>query len=319
MYFHTASDRKEDRMTLRHIRIFVTVYQCESITKAAAKLHLAQPSVSLAISELEEYYGLRLFDRMARRIYITEAGRQFYSYALHISSLFDEMEKGMKKSGSTGTLRVGAGITIGSRLLPELLLRFRKQHPDFRVKALIKNYSAVEEALLSNQIDFALVEGSPSAPQFVDIPFMKDRLCLLCGPSHPLAKKDCVLPDELLPYDFLMRETGSATSEIVKSLCSLHGLKITPAWESASNEAIIEALKKNLGITILPRLVVQKDLLSGALKEVGLKNINLERIFSILYHKNKYLPEVAREFIAFCSVTAEELCRDDAVPEFPPG
>ena len=90
-------------MTLRHIRIFVTVYQCESITKAAEKLHLAQPSVSLAISELEEYYGLRLFDRMSRRIYVTEAGQQFYHYALHISSLFDEMEKGMKKSGSTGS------------------------------------------------------------------------------------------------------------------------------------------------------------------------------------------------------------------------
>ena len=148
-------------MTLRHIRIFVTVYQCESITKAAEKLHLAQPSVSLAISELEEYYGLRLFDRMSRRIYVTEAGQQFYHYALHISSLFDEMEKGMKKSGSTGTLKIGAGITIGTSLLPELLIRFRQKHPDFKISALIKNYSAIEEALLSNEIDFALIEGSP--------------------------------------------------------------------------------------------------------------------------------------------------------------
>ena len=287
-------------MTLRHIRIFVTVYQCESITKAAEKLHLAQPSVSLAISELEEYYGLRLFDRMSRRIYVTEAGQQFYHYALHISSLFDEMEKGMKKSGSTGTLKIGAGITIGTSLLPELLIRFRQKPPDFKSSALIKNYSAIEEALLSNEIDFALIEGSPSSSQFIEIPFMKDRLCLVCGASHPLALKKYALPGELFSYDFLMRETGSATSEIVKSLCSLHGLKITPAWESASNEAIIEALKKNLGITILPRLIVRNALTEGTLKEVVLKDINLERCFSVIYHKNKYLPELARSFIEFC-------------------
>ena len=129
---------------------------------------------------------------------------------------------------------------------------------------------------------------------------MKDRLCLVCGASHPLALKKYALPVELFSYDFLMRETGSATSEIVKSLCSLHGLKITPAWESASNEAIIEALKKNLGITILPRLIVRNALTEGTLKEVVLKDINLERCFSVIYHKNKYLPELARSFIEFC-------------------
>ena len=89
-------------MTLRHMKIFVTVYQHSSVTKAAGDLHLAQPSVSLAVKELEEYYGIRLFERIGRRICPTEAGNEFYSYALHIVSLFEDMEKKDKKLGHSG-------------------------------------------------------------------------------------------------------------------------------------------------------------------------------------------------------------------------
>ena len=133
----------------------------------------------------------------------------------------------MKKSGSTGTLKIGAGITIGTSLLPELLIRFRQKHPDFKISALIKNYSAIEEALLSNEIDFALIEGSPSSSQFIEIPFMKDRLCLVCGASHPLALKKYALPGELFSYDFLMRETCTPLPRPGRP-------RVPPSWEVPS-------------------------------------------------------------------------------------
>ena len=103
-------------MTLRHMKIFVSVYQNNGITRASEELHLAQPSVSLAIRELEDYYGIRLFDRISRRLYVTEQGRMFYDYALHIVSLFDEMELGIRNWEHMGTLRIGSSITIGNFL-----------------------------------------------------------------------------------------------------------------------------------------------------------------------------------------------------------
>ena len=106
-------------MTLRHMKIYVAVFHHSNITKAAEELHLAQPSVSLAIKELEEYYGIRLFERMGRRILPTEGGKEFYGYALHIVSLFDEMEKKVRNWDTIGNLRVGASVTIGTQLLPE--------------------------------------------------------------------------------------------------------------------------------------------------------------------------------------------------------
>ena len=146
-------------MTLRHLRIFVAVYQERSITRAADRLHLAQPSVSLAIKELEDNYSIRLFERYSRRIYITEQGEQLYNYALHIISLFDEMEEKIPAWKQAGTLRIGSSVTIGNFLLPTLIQKFQEEAPAVRPQVTINNSGFIEEAVLNNQLDFALVEG----------------------------------------------------------------------------------------------------------------------------------------------------------------
>ena len=137
-------------MTLRHMKIYVAVFQHSNITRAAEELHLAQPSVSLAVKELEEYYGVRLFERRGRRILPTEAGREFYGYALHIASLFGEMETRIKNWDRIGTLRIGTSITIGTHILPELLHRFQEQFPEVRTEAEINNSSLIERRVLDN-------------------------------------------------------------------------------------------------------------------------------------------------------------------------
>ena len=116
-------------MSLRHLNIFVTVMRLESITKAAEELHIAQPSVSLAISQLEEHYGQRLFDRIGRRIYPTEAGKELYRYALRMVSLYEDMEKRMGNPDAHGTIRIGASITIGTCLLPHLSNTYKEMYP----------------------------------------------------------------------------------------------------------------------------------------------------------------------------------------------
>ena len=111
-------------MTLRHLRIFVAVCTWGSVTKAAEKLHIAQPSVSLAIRELEEHYHLHLFDRISRKLYLTDDGQRFLTYATHITSLFDEMEKGMKQGNGIERISIGSSITIANSLLCECLHQY---------------------------------------------------------------------------------------------------------------------------------------------------------------------------------------------------
>ena len=111
-------------MTLKHIKIFVTVYQEESITRAAEKLHMTQPATSLAIREMEEYYHTKLFERSGRGIRVTSAGTRLYPSAARLLSLYDEMDAEMKNWDTSGRLRIGSSISIGSCILPQLINRF---------------------------------------------------------------------------------------------------------------------------------------------------------------------------------------------------
>lgn len=287
-------------MTLRHMNIFVSVYQNRSITKAAGQLHLAQPSVSLAIRELENYYGVCLFDRISRRIYPTECGHRFYEYALHIVSLFQKMEAGISGWEDSAALRIGSSITIGNFLLPSVIKEFKRSHPDLPVRVTIKNTETIEQYVVDNEVDFALVEGDISHPELRKEIFFSDRMCLVAAPSHPLAACKIVTLEALAGCDLLLREPGSAGRELAEILFSSHGLQISPAWESISTQALVRAAANGLGIAILPHLLVREDLKDGTVIEIPIHSQELSRSFYLIRHPNKYLTQPAQEFLALC-------------------
>lgn len=287
-------------MTLRHMKIFVAVYQNCSITKAADQLHIVQPSVSLAIKELENYYGICLFDRIGRRIYPTAGGKNFYDYALHIVSLFDEMEQKIRDWDALGSVRVGASVTIGNLLLPQIVREFGRLHPDIQVSVTIGNADTIEQNVMDNLVDFAITEGEASFPQLKQERLLRDRFCVIAHPSHPLAGRGEVGLEDLLPYPFLLRESGSASRAMVDSLFLARNHTITPAWESTSTQALVRGVVNNLGISILPYYLAYQELTQELVVEIPVKNLELYRYFSIIYHQNKYLSESAKAFLALC-------------------
>ena len=163
-------------MTLRHMKIFVAVFENSSITKAAKELHLAQPSVSFSIKELEDYYGQRFFERIGRRIYPTSAAGDFYGYAVHIVSLFETMEKELKNGDELGTIRIGASITIGTHILPTLVKTFQELFPDIRMEAVVNQSAAIEQHVLHNHIDIGMIETSRFPMRSVQFRFWKMSL-----------------------------------------------------------------------------------------------------------------------------------------------
>ena len=197
-------------MTLRHIRIFLAV--CENgnnTTRAARALYLAQPAVSRAVAELEEYYGVRLFDRIGRRLYLTEAGRRMWEYAVHICGLFDDLEKGLRGWDEQGVLRVGASITIGSQFLPGYVDAFRAAHPGVDVRVWVGPSEQLEEKLLHNTLDVALMEGPVHGSALTAEEYMADTLAVVCAPGRPFTPGQTVPLDAFRVQRFLLREKGS--------------------------------------------------------------------------------------------------------------
>lgn len=286
-------------MTLRHMIIFVAVYEAGSITKAATALHLAQPSVSQAIKELENYYGIGLFDRIGRGIRPTESGKAFYNYALHIVSLFNEMEQTIKNWDSMGILRIGASITIGTHILPLIIKSYEQQYPNLEIKVIVKQSASIEQLILENKIDIALIEAQPEQTDIVSVPFMEDELCAIVPPNHPLLFTGEITLADMTQYPFLMREPGSAGRQILEAYFELQDIHIQPFWESTSTQTIVKAVSVGLGVAVLPYLLVQKDIKAGNVCQVTLTQ-PLKRHLNIIYHKNKFLTENMKAFIALC-------------------
>ena len=286
-------------MTLRHMKIFVAVFRHSNITKAAQELHLAQPSVSLAIKELENYYGIRLFERIGKRISPTEGGKEFFGYSLHIVSLFEEMEKRMKNWDVSGTIRIGSSITIGTHILPGLIRNYQAEFPDLKINAIISNSSTIENHILDNTIDLGLIETQPEHEGIQAVPFMKDSLCAIVGCSHPLAKESSVTLSDLAQYPFLMREKGSAGREILDSYFSIQQLNVRPAWESSSTQAIVKGVAEGLGVAVLPYLLVEKDIQEKTVRMLPFTR-PLSRDLNIIYHKSKYLTPNMEAFLSLC-------------------
>lgn len=285
-------------MTLRHLKIFVTVCEHETVTKAASVLHLAQPSISLALRELEEYYGIQLFVRIHRKLYLSERGKQFLDYARHILSLYDDMENEMRNP--LRILKIGSSITIAHFLLSEVVVQFNQKYPDIKIHAMIENSNDIERRVLNNELDLAMIEGKEHDASLSAKQFMSDHLVLICSPDHPLAKRVKVNIEELQTYDFLLREKGSGGRELFESMMLVHDIRIQPIWESISTKSIIRAVSKGIGISVLPYRLVENDLKEGNIKEVTIKDIVFERPYCIIHHKNKFISEPMQYFIKLC-------------------
>ena len=288
-------------MTLRHMIIFRAV--CEAgfhSTKASEALHMTQPAVSLAIKELEQYYGVHLFDRIGRRLQITDAGKQFLQYAIHITDLFQDMETGLRDWGSKGILRVGASITIGSQFLPGYVKAFSSRFPTIDVRAVVEQAGRLEKKLLANELDCALTEGIVHDPNLVSEPYMEDHLSVVCSADKGWRQGQIISIEEFQRERFLLRERGSGTREVFDRTVAQAGINVTAIWEAMSTTALVNAAINGLGIAVLPHRMILPALNQGLIVTVGVQNLVFRRNFYVIWHKDKFLTDAAKAFIALC-------------------
>ncbi len=283
-------------MTIRNLEIFVKVADLGSMTAASEALYISQPTVSQAIAELEGHYGTKLFDRLAKKLYITESGKQLLGYARHIIALHGEMELAMKDPEKSGMLKVGASLTIGAELLPRLVSGFHAGHKELKIHAVIRNTADIESLILRNEVDFALVEGVVHSQSIISEEFMDDELALVCGRSHPLYGKQRVALEELLRCDFAVREQGSGTRELFESAMVSRNAAWNISWECSGSDGIKSAAAGGIGIGVISRRLVEKELAAGDLCALKVPGLDLRRKFSIAYHKNKYINDTMKEF-----------------------
>lgn len=288
-------------MTIRHLKIFIAVAECGSMNMAAKKLFLSQPTISQAIRELEEYYDTRLFDRLSKRLHITLSGQDLLSSAYQVVSQFEQMERQMKKNHRKEVLRIGSTITIGSCLISNVLNDFEQMMPDTETYTFIGNTRLIEEKLLKSELDIALVEGEIHHPDLITIPSIRDFLVLGCSSNHPFASRNEIRISELEEQKFIIREQGSGTRALFDQFIKLHSLNLPIAWEATCPDAFRNAILYNQCLAVVSVRLLERDIRDGMVRIFNPQTSELERSFSLVYHKDKILTpsmETVQDIIA---------------------
>lgn len=293
-------------MTLRHLAIFIRVCEENGITAAAKKLHMTQPSVSQVIQELEAHYQTLLFERLGRRIFITEAGRRLLRYSRSLINLNMQTEQAMRAFNEVYHLRLGASITIGSSILINLIRYLTKEDPSKEIFSEIHNTSELEKMLLNDSLDLALAEGEIHSEYLITKPFMRDELVFIIGSSHPMAQKQLTVED-LAKLKFFVRETGSGTRELFEQVMHRHNIHYQTGGIYNSMEAIKKAVTAGLGISVISSEAIIDEVKEGKLLSFTIPDLAFRRQFNIVYHKNKFIPPEMQEIINLCLEHPEKL------------
>lgn len=280
-------------MTIRHLKIFIAVAETGSMSAAAQKLYLSQPTVSQAIQELERHYQIHLFDRLSRKLYITQDGLSLLSLAHQAVGQFDSLEKTMQEKHRISSLRLGSSITVGTCLIPSVIRDLEEQFPDIQIFSVVSNTREIEQKLLVSQLDAAVVEGNIESPDLVCIPVIHDRLVLCCGSSHEFYRQDCVYASQLEGQKFAMREPGSGTRRLFEQYLQNRDIRVKITWEANCPRTILNAVITNRVLTVMSSRLMGHDISRKRLRIFHNETEDWDRDFKLVYHKNKILtPEI---------------------------
>ena len=286
------------------LKVFCTVAETKSFSKASEIIHLTQPAVSLLVQAIEEIYETKLFDRASNTVTITPAGEMLYKYAKEILNLYAAAEKNIGEITGfvKGSISLGASSTIGNYLLPGVIADFRKTHPKIKVHLLVGNTKRIVELLNSGNIDIGLVEGDVARQKMVVEKLIADELVLIVSPLHPWAKKKSISVVEIAKEPFIFREEGSGTRQVIEKYLGKY--KITPqdmmtSLVLGSTEAIKESVEGTMGIAIVSRWAIRKEMRYGTLKPLSFKEEKMLREFSMIFQKNAISSHAVDEFLSY--------------------
>ncbi len=291
-------------MSDRRLKVFHTVARLLSFTKAAEALHMTQPAVTFQVRQLEEYFNTRLFDRTHNKVNLTPAGEKVSEFADRIFDLYAEMENSVRDlTGEiSGALTIGASTTIAEYMLPSLLGEFKNRYPEIKLRLKVSNSEGIVSMVENNVIDLGVVEAPVSNKNLIVEMCHEDQLVVVATPDHDLVTRGGnVHPADIKDYPFVCREEGSGTRDVIMQYLADKGVSASDmdfCLELGSPEALKGAVEAGMGISILSKSTIAKELKLNTLAELQL-DPPLSRPFSFVRQRQKFRVRAMEELLEF--------------------
>ena len=302
-------------LTLRQIRIFISAAKHASFSRAAEELHITAPAVSLQIKEMEEDIGVSLFTRENRKIELTSAGEYFLLYARRLSSTLNEANTMMERFRGTQFRHLKIGVVSTAKyFIPHMLLEFKKDFPNLRIKIEVRNRQQLVELLRGSEIDIAIM-GLP--PKEIDTrvePFANHPHVFVASPSNPLVGKTNIAPDALIKHEMISREPGSGTRLIMEKFFAEHHIAPIVSMEMSSNETIKQAVMANLGVSFVSLHTVGDEIASGKIAILDIQDTPIIRTWHVVALNKRNASQAAEAFRYFMLEKGGEVLNEKFAP-----
>lgn len=284
------------------LKIFEAVARALSFTRAAEELHLTQPGISKHIRDLEAAYGSALFDRTGKKVILTQSGQILFKTVSEIFCLLKESKKKIEdlQSVASGKLTIGTSVIIGTYILPEMLVAFRAQYPNVDITVEVGGPPHVAKRLLDHTVEIGFACALRHNNKLVLKQFKTEHMSLIVSARHEWAKRKSPVPIERLAnQQFVLSKPGTGTRELVEDFLAAKNIKLRKVIELGNMEGIKKAVEANLGISIISNHAIVKELAEGVIQAVPIKGMTLKRHLYVVWHKERYLSDVAKAFLRF--------------------
>jgi aminoethylphosphonate catabolism LysR family transcriptional regulator len=276
-------------INLGQLRVFEAVTRTGSFTRAAQRLNVTPPAVSLQIRQLEQAHGVRLFDRVRRRVRLTSAGQHLEQYAQRIFALVGDAERALEEARdfTGGQLRIVASGTSAAYYLPPILTRFRRRYPGVRVHLEVGNSQQVRERIVNLDGDVGMLGVETPHPDLEFRRLAEDPLVVIVSPDHSWARRRNVSLADLRSERLILREPGSSSRQLIERRLVRLGLRVQPAMEIASNEVIKRIVEMGNGVSLMSAAIVRREVDGGHLHALGMIGERLTRPIHLVYHRER--------------------------------
>lgn len=292
-------------MDLWQLKVFTSVIDQKSFSRAGEMINLSQPTVSSHIKELEHYFDCRLIDRMGREALPTSAGKLLYTYAGKLLALKAEAESAMSDFLGTkkGHMIFGGSNIPTAFILPKLIGPFKKDYPHISVTLVTGNTSQIIERIIRGDLEAGMVGAKVEDPQVRQEMLIRDEMKLVVPGDHKWADQEVIDYDALLDEPFITRESGSGTWGSISKSIGEAGFKdkgrFNVSVTMGSTAAVIQGILNHAGVSILSTIAVEDEIRSGRLKALNVAGLDLNRCFYLTTHSRRVGSPITEAFIAF--------------------
>lgn len=300
-------------MNLNQLKIFYLAAKKGSLSAAAESLYITQPAVTKGIQRLQEHYEIKLFNRFGKKMALTDAGEVLYGIAESIFEMENQAEESLRdfQQRKRGFIRILSSESFGSYYLPFIINRFIRQNPKIRISMELLPTDQIVEKTASLANDLGFISYPVPHKKLISREVLEDSYQIIVPANHPLAAKAVIEPEDLAGQSLIVHEKGSAPRRSTEEYIRRHNISITIPMEHSNNEAIKTAVEEGLGIAVITRRVVSKELAMGTLRAIPLSDPAMTRKFYLIHHKDKYISRPLQGLIDIVDQWAVEYRRGE--------